>query len=160
MRTRQLVMAATVLSLLASTAHAQAAGDPRDAEIQALRAQVQALAAKLDQLQARIEAPAAPPVIQTPAPAAAAPAAVVTLAAGKPSIASADGQFTANLHGVVHLDAADYEQAGAGPITTDLRRGCDGHVTRPRPVLRHRFPPGSHRHRRTRVRRLGLQHCL
>ncbi len=124
MRTRQLVMAATVLSLLASTAHAQAAGDPRDAEIQALRAQVQALAAKLDQLQARIEAPAAPPVIQTPAPAAAAPAAVVTLAAGKPSIASADGQFTANLHGVVHLDAADYEQAGAGPITTDLRRGA------------------------------------
>ncbi|HLZ74037.1 OprO/OprP family phosphate-selective porin [Phenylobacterium sp.] len=121
MATKRLLLAASALSLLASTAHAQV--DPRDAEIEALRAQVQALAAKLDQLQARIDAPAAPAVIQTPATAAPSPA-IATIVAGKPSIASADGQFTANLHAVVHFDAADYSQAGAGPLATDLRRGA------------------------------------
>jgi phosphate-selective porin OprO and OprP len=131
---RALLATSAVLSLAGTAAEAapqpQPAVDPRDAEIQALRAEVQTLAAKLDRLQARLDAPAAPPVIQTPAPssgapaAAAAPAAIATIGLGKPSIASADGRFTANLHGVAHFDAADYQQAGAGPLNTDLRRGA------------------------------------
>ena len=127
MRTKQLLLAAAGLSLLASSVHAQA--DPRDAEIQALKAEVQALAAKLDRLQARVDTPPAPPVIQTPAPAGAAPAQYATaggatIVGGKPSIQSADGRFVANLHAVMQFDAADYDQATPGPPTSDFRRGA------------------------------------
>ncbi|THD61181.1 MAG: porin [Phenylobacterium sp.] len=119
---RRLLVAAASVSVIGSAAHAQAATDPRDAEIQELKAEVQALAAKLDQLEARANTP---PVIQTPAsaPQAATPAAV-SIVAGKPSIASTDGRFTANLHGVMNFDAADYSQASTGPVTTDFRRGA------------------------------------
>jgi phosphate-selective porin OprO and OprP len=121
---RRLLLAATAITAIATTSHAQTASDPRDAEIQELKAEVHALAAKLDQLEARANTPA---IIQTPAQpagASAPPAAIASIANGKPSIQSADGAFTANLHGVVHFDAADYEQASAGPLTTDLRRGA------------------------------------
>ena len=120
---RRLLLAAASASAIATAAHGQAtAPDPRDSEIQELKAQVQALAAKLDRLEARANTPA---VIETPAPASAPPSpASVTIAAGKPSIVSADGQFSANLRGVMHFDAADYSQASAGPISTDLRRGA------------------------------------
>lgn len=135
---RRVLLATTAaLSLVWTAAEAQPqprpAVDPRDAEIQALKAEVQTLAARLDKLQARLDAPVAPPVIQTEAsssgapaaPAATAPpAAIVTIAAGKPSIASPDGRFTANLHGVVHFDAADFQQAPPGPLTSDFRRGA------------------------------------
>src|SRR6185369_14823512 len=47
-----------------------------------------------------------------------------TIVAGKPSIQSADGRFTANLHGVMQFDAADYQQRTPGPITADFRRGA------------------------------------
>jgi phosphate-selective porin OprO/OprP len=117
-RTRWLVAAS--MSVIATAAHGQAQPDPRDAEIQELKAEVHALAVKLDQLEARANTP---PVIETPAQAPAAPA-VVSLAAGRPSIASNDGQFTANLHAVMNFDAAQYNQASAGPIATDLRRGA------------------------------------
>jgi phosphate-selective porin OprO/OprP len=120
-----MLLAAGVMSALATTAHAQATPDPRDAEIQELKAEVRALAAKLDRLEARANTP---PVIETPAApgasASAQPAAIASIAGGRPSIASADGQFTANLHAVVHLDAADYSQPSAGPVNTDFRRGA------------------------------------
>jgi phosphate-selective porin OprO/OprP len=127
MRTKHLLAAAASASLLASTARAQASGDPRDAEIQALRAQVQALAARLDQLQARIDTP---PVVQPPAaapapvPAQYATAGGATIIGGKPSIQSADGRFVANLHAVMQFDAADYAQATPGPATSDFRRAA------------------------------------
>src|SRR5262249_47922028 len=79
-------------------------------------------------------APPAPPppapvaVIQTPPgpppPSAYPTAGGVTIVAGKPSIQSADGRFTANLHGVMQFDAADYSQAKAGPLASDFRRGA------------------------------------
>src|SRR6185437_4486851 len=122
MGTKQLLVAASAFSLLATSAQAQAGADPRDAEIQALRAQVQALAARLDQLQARIDAPAAPAVIQTPAQYATAGGA--TIVGGKPSIQSADGRFVANLHAIMQFDAADYQQAAPGPVASDFRRGA------------------------------------
>ena len=55
---------------------------------------------------------------------AAAAADRVTIAAGKPSIQSADGRFVANLHGVMQFDAAHYDQDNPGPLATDLRRGA------------------------------------
>ena len=120
---RRLLATAATLSLLGSAAHAQTTPDPRDAEIQELKAAVHALAAKLDKLEARANTP---PVIQTPGPApAAAPASGgATIVAGKPSIQSADGRFSANLHAVMQFDAANYWQATPGPITSDFRRGA------------------------------------
>ncbi len=128
---RRLLLAATAMGALAAAGagHAQSAqaptpSDPRDAEIQELKAEVHALAAKLDQLEARANTPA---IIQTPAqPAgASAPApAIASIANGRPSIQSADGRFVANLHAVMQFDAADYDQATPGPPTSDFRRGA------------------------------------
>lgn len=141
MRTKPILLATAALSLAWTAAaakpqHPKAAPDPRDAEIQALKAQVEALSAKVDSLVARAEAappaPAAPPppapvaIVQTPAPppVQAASTAGVSIEAGKPSIHSADGRFTANLHAVMQLDAADYSQSTSGPISADFRRGA------------------------------------
>jgi phosphate-selective porin OprO/OprP len=138
-------MAGAALTLISGAAEARPkpapAPDPRDAEIQSLKDEVRALAAKVDSLEARAAAAAQPPapppsppppqpvaVIQTP-PGPPPPAAYptnggVTIIAGKPSIQSADGRFSANLHGVMQFDAANYFQDPAGPITSDFRRGA------------------------------------
>ena len=89
----------------------------------------------------------------------------VSLANGRPTFSTADGQFTAALRGQLQLDTAAYLQPDAGPIATDLRR--DGPAlgasatnvdlgSRPRPEGRHRLAPRPDRHRRHRLRRLGL----
>lgn len=123
---RNALLAAAGLCLLWTAARAnpeaaRPASDPRDAEIQILKDEVHSLAAKVDALVAR--ANSAPPVTQVPVAAAPASAAV-TIASGKPSIQSADGRFTANLHGIMQFDAADYRQSTPGPITADFRRGA------------------------------------
>lgn len=46
----------------------------------------------------------------------------VSVAGGKPTFTSADGKWSATLHGVIQFDAADYDQDGPGPVATDLRR--------------------------------------
>lgn len=122
---RRLLLATAALSLSGLAANAQPTLDPRDAEIQLLKDEVHALAAKVDSLEARANTP---PVIQTPNPAVT-PAAFpstggATIVAGKPSIQSADGRFTANLHAVMQFDAADYQQVTPGPTTADFRRGA------------------------------------
>src|ERR1700712_472837 len=95
---------ATSTNALAKTAHAI---DPRDAKIEMLEKQLEALTAKAD----RLESKTAPIVAAAAQPAAAkAPAPVpvsggATIIAGKPSIQSGDGRFTANLHGVMQFDA-------------------------------------------------------
>jgi phosphate-selective porin OprO and OprP len=53
----------------------------------------------------------------------------VSLANGRPTFASADGQFTASLRGIVQLDAAHYDQRRPGPLATDFRRGSLGDAT-------------------------------
>lgn len=110
---------------------AQAASpDPRDAEIQLLKDQVARLAAKVEALEARTPVATAPaPAPEPPPPAPPAPAQFpaaggATILAGKPQIQSADGRFTANLHGVMQFDAADYQQNTPGPLTSDFRRGA------------------------------------
>ncbi len=56
-------------------------------------------------------------------------ATTVTIANGRPTIASGDGQFTAAFRGVVQLDGALYDQDDAGPLATDFRRGSFGDTT-------------------------------
>jgi len=125
---------AACASLAATATQAQAVGpDPRDARIETLERQVQALMAKVDSLEAKAgeaaPTPAAPPVINLPPPGPPAPvqfpsAGGATITAGKPQIASADGRFVANLHGVMQFDAADYSQRTPGPLGADARRGA------------------------------------
>ncbi|HEY3950512.1 OprO/OprP family phosphate-selective porin [Phenylobacterium sp.] len=132
MRSKTLILAAASLGLAATAAPAKPATppapDPRDAEIQALKDEVKVLETKVDALEARAAQaatpPAAPPVVQTPAPPSFPTAGGATIVAGRPSIASADGRFTANLHALMQLDAADYAQATPGPVASDLRRGA------------------------------------
>jgi phosphate-selective porin OprO/OprP len=62
--------------------------------------------------------PAAPPVLQIPTTGGA------TMIAGKPTIQSPDGRFSATLHGVMQFDAADYSQRTPGPVSVDFRRGA------------------------------------
>jgi phosphate-selective porin OprO/OprP len=103
----------------ASAQTATAAADPREARIEQLESEVQELAAQVQDLKrgqaAQIETLA--DVQARPLPST-----NVTIASGKPSIASTDGQFTANLHGILQFDAAQYDQQSAGNIKTDLRR--------------------------------------
>lgn len=56
-------------------------------------------------------------------------ATTVSLANGRPTIASGDGRFTASLRGIVQLDAARYDQRGPGPAASDFRRGSLGDAT-------------------------------
>ncbi|HEX3917844.1 MAG TPA: porin [Caulobacteraceae bacterium] len=46
----------------------------------------------------------------------------VSFPGGRPTFATADGNFTASLRGQLQLDTAAYLQTGAGPTPTDLRR--------------------------------------
>lgn len=86
--------------------------------IEALEAQVAAMQAQLADLKAATSA-GFKDQRQT-----AAAADRVSITAGKPSIASADGRFVANLHGVMQFYAAEYDQRSPGPLSTDLRRGA------------------------------------
>src|SRR5436190_3798928 len=49
-----------------------------------------------------------------------------SLANGRPTLATGDGQFTASLRGIVQLDAAHYDQDRPDPLATDPRRGSLG----------------------------------
>ena len=46
----------------------------------------------------------------------------VSVAGGRPTFTSADGKFSVTLRGVIQFDAAAYDQASPGAITTDMRR--------------------------------------
>ena len=50
------------------------------------------------------------------------PSALASFVSGKPTLTSADGKFTATLHGVMQLDTAAYFQNAVGPTSTDFRR--------------------------------------
>jgi phosphate-selective porin OprO/OprP len=103
-----------------ATAPAAAGGpaDPRDAKLQALEAEVQVLAAQLADLKAQTVTQIQDVRASVPPK----PSATLTLPNGAPTFSSADGQYTATLHGVLQFDAAAYNQGSAGPTSTDLRR--------------------------------------
>ncbi|HEY5106693.1 MAG TPA: porin [Caulobacteraceae bacterium] len=113
------------------------APDERDARIDRLENEVRALvdanrseAVQIAALTAQIadlktsREPAQQAQVETlPAPPPRGPpAAIASLADGKPVIATPDGRFSLTVHGIAQLDAAAYDQASAGPIATDLRR--------------------------------------
>ncbi len=54
---------------------------------------------------------------------------IATLANGRPTFASSDGQFTAALRGVFQFDAAIYGQDAPGALATDFRRGSFNDAT-------------------------------
>ena len=102
-------------------ASAAAPADPREARIEQLEQQVQQLAAEVQDLK-RGQAEQIKTLSTVEAKQASAPAQLASIVAGKPSIASADGRFSANLHGIVQFDTGLYDQPSPGNLATDLRR--------------------------------------
>ena len=91
-----------------------AAAQDENARIQALEAQVEALAQQIADLKAQSAASVA-------AVRADALATTASIPNGKPTIASADGKFSATLHGVMQLDAAKYFQDDTLPTAVTVR---------------------------------------
>jgi len=129
--TRRLARAALIGTLLsgaatAALAQAPVATAPRsdaasastDAKLQALEAEVDALKAALADLKASTVAEIKDVRDKTPAK----PSATVSISKGAPTFSSADGSYTATLHGQLQLDSAAFSQQSAGPITSDFRR--------------------------------------
>ena len=87
----------------------------RAARIQALESRLSELEAQLNDLKASTTADSSDiRRIQTQAP-------QVTLSSGRPSFATADGQFRAQIRGMAQYDVAFYDQED--PSSPDLRRG-------------------------------------
>jgi phosphate-selective porin OprO/OprP len=118
-----LLMAGAASAALAQepAATPAAGADPREARIEQLEAEVQQLAAEVQDLK-RNQASQIQTLAVDEKRLPAAGSAIASITGGKPTIASADGKFSATLHGVMQLDAADYLQGSPGPLTTDFRR--------------------------------------
>ena len=133
---------ATLMSGAAGAAFAQAtvstappaSGAPAstDAKLEALEAEIDVLKSQIADLKASTVAQIQDVRSTTGAeikdvraavqPVQAAGTAQASISKGAPTIASADGSYSATFHGLLQLDAAAYDQASAGPVTTDLRR--------------------------------------
>lgn len=124
------------------------------ARIEEIKAEMGRLAAQLSEVEAQaaaLGAPAATPPEPSSAPTTAARAgagqtgvafglsrdatygegtpttgAIAMIGGGRPSIQSADGRLTVDFLGVMQMDAAQYDQAPAGPLDTDFRRDGNG----------------------------------
>jgi phosphate-selective porin OprO/OprP len=129
--TRRLARAALIGALLsgaatAALAQAPVSTAPRsnaasagvDAKIEALEAEVDALRAQLQDLKASTVAE----IKDVRSNAAPKPSATVSIGKGAPTFSSADGSYTATLHGQLQLDSAAFSQRSAGPTAVDLRR--------------------------------------
>jgi phosphate-selective porin OprO/OprP len=129
---RRVAFACVPAVVLPVAAHAQAmatAGSPpvgvSQEQFLSLMGRLEALERRNSELEAEIrqvkaQAEAAGPPKPEPT------AAQATLANGRPTLATADKEFSASLRGVVQIDAARYDQAGAGPLSSDFRRGSFG----------------------------------
>lgn len=128
---RPLVRAALIGALLSGVATAALAQEPVataprsdaasasiEAKLEALEAEVAALKAQL----ADLKAATVSEIKDARADAAPKPSASVGIGKGAPTFASADGAYTATLHGVLQLDMAAYDQKSPGPTATDFRR--------------------------------------
>lgn len=129
--------ASLVVLALAVPAQAQSAQTPSAPAPDAQEARIEQLEAKVRDLAGEVKALKAAQATQAGAPRTqalaadepetgqkpgAADAGTANDVNGTPSISSADGRFTANLHTVFNFDVADYDQAAPGPIASDLRR--------------------------------------
>jgi phosphate-selective porin OprO and OprP len=111
------ISAAIVAGALMGSLNATAAD--ADPQLEAMRRQIEALQAQLDAQKAQLAKLEASRVSAQDAPR-------VTMAYGRPTISSADGQATLSLRAVVQGDYAHYAQDPAGSLATDFRRGSVG----------------------------------
>jgi phosphate-selective porin OprO and OprP len=126
---RHALLAASVvaLTLTASTAFAQEAPiatanspalSPQEARIQALEEQLRDLAAQIADLKSSTVSAVDDLRAQTSANA-------VTLANGRPTVATADGQQRFAVRGLVQFDAAKYNEQGDPAVVNDLSSGTN-----------------------------------
>jgi len=120
---RTALIAGASLVAMTGAAHAQTAQTPeqQQARIEALEAQLEALSGQIADLKAATAASLKD--VRT-----AQAATTVSIASGKPSIASGDGAFSANIHAVMQLDATWYNQDSGLPASTvgrDLNSGTN-----------------------------------
>ena len=111
----------------AAFAQRTAAPDDRDARIQQLEALVSTLTDDVHTLSDEVNdlKRGQTSQIETLAALPPKPTTNVTIGAGRPTIASTDGKFTAALHGIMQFDVANYLQDSPGPVGasgTDFRR--------------------------------------
>jgi phosphate-selective porin OprO/OprP len=120
-RTARTGFLALLLASGSSLAMAQtpdAAPDPREARIEQLEAEVQQLASEVQDLKRNQAAQ----IVTLANVEAKKPPAAVSFVNGRPNFATADGNFTATLHGVMQFDNAIYDQKSPGSNATDFRR--------------------------------------
>ncbi|WP_255406530.1 porin [Caulobacter sp. B11] len=115
---RTALIAGASLLAMSGVAQAQTTASPADqqARIEALEAQLQALAAQIADLKTTTAA-------GIKEVRAAQGATTVSLANGRPTISTGDGAFSVAVRGIFQADAAYYDQASAGPLASDRRRG-------------------------------------
>lgn len=109
-------LVALLLSSVSTTAFAQTDAEAR---IKALEEQLAELSAQITDLKEATAADAADirTIVSNTQ---------VSIPAGRPTFASADGAFTASLRGVLQYDVSSYQQDPAGPLATDFRRAGVG----------------------------------
>jgi phosphate-selective porin OprO/OprP len=136
---RRLLLASTTVAGLAWAVHAQAQDQPQttapadpppaQAPSDPTAARIAALENALNDLQAQISDLKASQVASIADIRTTQNATTVSIANGKPTIASGDGAFSATLHGVMQLDTAIYSQSSNLPssVTTgrDLNSGTN-----------------------------------
>ncbi len=119
---RTALIAGASLIAMTGAAHAQTlTPEQQQARIEALEAQIEALSGQIADLKAATAASLKD--VRT-----AQAATVVSVAGGKPTIASGDGAFSANIHAVMQLDATWYNQDSNLPANTvgrDLNSGTN-----------------------------------
>jgi phosphate-selective porin OprO/OprP len=121
---RTALIAGASFVALSGAAHAQSAAqtpEQQQARIEALEAQLEALSGQIADLKAATAASLKDVrTVQS--------ATTVSVANGKPTIASGDGAFSANIHAVMQLDATSYNQDDGLPARTvgrDLNSGTN-----------------------------------
>lgn len=116
---RIMLLAGAAAVAMGGVAQAQETNEARIARLEATLAELQGQLADL-------KAASAASVGQVRA---AQQATTVSLANGRPTIATGDGQFTAAFRGVFQLDGAIHDQDDAGPLASDFRRGSFNDAT-------------------------------
>lgn len=101
------------------------------AQIAAQQKLIEAQRAEIDQLRAQMQGDSQARLAQVEAATQAAKLKeqdrpILAVQAGRPTISSADGRFTFSPRLVVQLDTAYYDQAKAGVLANDFRRGSTG----------------------------------
>jgi phosphate-selective porin OprO/OprP len=116
-KSRAALLAGVAIACISgSAAHAQESPEARIARLEAA----------LEELQAQLADLKASTAAQVGDVRKAQAATTVSIGNGRPTIASADGQFTASFRGVLQLDGAIHDQDDAGPLASDFRRGSFG----------------------------------